>query len=343
MDLGDRKKAILRVLISDYIQTAEPVGSRTISKKPEIGISSATIRNEMADLEELGYLEQPHASAGRIPSDKAYRLYVDELMEIEALSDIDINNIKSILHLTAISELEKVIKRTTHLLSQITKYTSAILSPSAQRCTLKSLQLIKATQNDILAVVVTDTGLIKHVMIKVPKNIEANDLAKINNMLNDKLRNRTIEDINLSVISSIQHGMHGYDEMFNAIIPVLYESLSTNDSDVYLEGATNIFQYPEYNDMDRARNFLYLIEQKDIMFDIFSENSGNISISIGGENKNYEVKNCSIVKASYKLGNRTLGTVGVIGPTRMDYPRVIATLNCCTQTLNQILKTFNDE
>ena len=343
MDLGDRKKAILRVLISDYIQTAEPVGSRTISKKPEIGISSATIRNEMADLEELGYLEQPHASAGRVPSDKAYRLYVDELMGIEALSDVDVNNIKNILHLTAISELEKVIRRTTKLLSQITKYTSAILSPSAQRCTLKSLQLIKATQNDILAVVVTDTGLIKHVMIKVPKLIPADALIKINNMLNDKLRNRTIEDINLSVISSIQNEMHGYDEIFNSIIPVLYESLSTNDSDVYLEGATNIFKYPEYNDIDKARNFLYLIEQKDIMFDIFSENSGNISITIGGENKNDEVKNCSIVKASYKLGNRTLGTVGVIGPTRMDYPRVIATLNCCTQTLNQILKTFNDE
>lgn len=343
MELGERKKAILRAIISDYIQTAEPVGSRTISKKPEIGISSATIRNEMSDLEELGYLEQPHTSAGRVPSDKAYRLYVDELMEIGALSEKDVNYIKSILQLTAISELEKVIKRTTGLLSQITKYTSAILSPSVQRSTLKSLQLIQATQNDLLVVVVTDTGLIKHVMIKIPKTISIDVLAKINTMLNDKLKDRTIEDINLSVISCIQNEMHGYDEIFNAIIPVLYESLKSDDSDVYLEGATNIFQYPEYNDMGNAKKFLSLIEQKDIMFDIFSENPGNISISIGGENKNDEVKNCSIVKASYKLGDRTLGTIGVIGPTRMDYPKVIATLKCCTETLNQILKTFNDE
>ena len=157
-------------------------------KSLKLGISSATIRNEMADLEELGYLEQPHASAGRVPSDKAYRLYVDELMEIEELSAVDVNNIKNILHLTAISELEKVIKRTTRLLSQITKYTSAILSPSAQRCTLKSLQLIQATQTDLLAVVVTDTGLIKHVMIKIPRGITPEILVKINNMLNDKLR-----------------------------------------------------------------------------------------------------------------------------------------------------------
>jgi heat-inducible transcriptional repressor len=162
-------------------------------------------------------------------------------------------------------------------------------------------------------------------------------------MLNDKLRNRTIEDINLVVISSILNELHGYDEILNAIIPVLYESLKTDDSAVYLEGATNIFQYPEYNDMDKAKKFLSLIEQKDIMFDIFSENNGNISISIGEENKNDEVKKCSIVKASYKLGDRTLGTIGVIGPTRMNYPRVIATLKCCTETLNQILNTFNDE
>ena len=343
MELGDRKKAILSALIRDYILTAEPVGSRTISKRPEINISSATIRNEMSDLEELGYLEQPHTSAGRVPSDKAYRLYVDELMEIKPLSQEDINGIKNILQLTAINELEKVIKRTTRILSQITKYTSAILSPSVQRSTLKSLQLIQATQTDLLVVVVTDTGLIKHVMIKIPRGITPEILVKINNMLNDKLKDRTIEDINLSVISSIQNEMHGYDEIFNAIIPVLYESLKSDYSDVYLEGATNIFQYPEYNDMDKAKSFLSLIEQKDIMFDVFSENTGNISISIGTENKNDEVKKCSIVKASYKLGDRNLGTIGVIGPTRMDYPKVIATLKCCTDTLNQLLKTFNDE
>jgi heat-inducible transcriptional repressor len=248
-----------------------------------------------------------------------------------------------VLQLTAIGELEKVIKRATRLLSQITKYTTAILSPSVQGSTLKSLQLIQATQTDLLVVVVTDTGLIKHVMVKIPKSITPEILVKINNMLNTKLRNRTIEDIDLSVISSIQSEMNGYEEVFNAIIPVLYESLKTDDSDVYLDGATNIFQYPEYSDMDKAKSFLSLIEQKDIMMDIFSENTGSISISIGKENKKDEVKKCSIIKASYKFGDRNLGTIGVIGPTRMNYPKVIAALKCCTETLNDILNTFNDE
>lgn len=343
MDLGDRKKIILKALINDYIHTAEPVGSRTISKKPEITFSSATIRNEMADLEDLGYLEQPHTSAGRVPSDKAYRLYVDELMNEDVLKDEDINYIKNILQLRTLGELEKVIKRTTSLLSQITQYTSAIISPSVQHSTLKSLQLIEATPTDILAVVVTDTGLIKHVMIKVPRKISSEAMNKINRMLNDKLRNRTIEDINLSIISTIQHEMNGYDEIFNAIIPVLYESLKAEDTDVYLEGATNIFQYPEYSDMTNAKKFLSLIEQKDVMFDLLSSDTGNISISIGGENKNDDVKNYSIVKTTYKLGDKALGSIGVIGPTRMDYPKVIAALKCCTETLNTILKTFNDE
>jgi heat-inducible transcriptional repressor len=343
MELGERKKAILRAIINDYIQTAEPVGSRTISKKPEIKISSATIRNEMSDLEDLGYLEQPHTSAGRVPSDKAYRLYVDELMDVDVLSDADISYIKSMLQLTAINELEKVIKKTTSLISQITQYTSAILSPSVQRSALKSLQLIQASQHELLVVVVTDTSLIKHVMIKIPKPITTDTLTKINIMLNDKLRNRTIEEINLSVISSIQHEMHGYDEILSAIIPVLYESLKTDDSDVFMEGATNIFQYPEYSDMDSAKKFLTLLEQKDVMLELFSKNQGNLSISIGNENSNDEVKDCSIVKASYMFGDRAIGTIGVIGPKRMDYPKVIATLKCCSETLNQILKTFNDE
>lgn len=342
MDLGDRKKIILRALIDDYISTAEPVGSRTIAKKYDMGLSSATIRNEMADLEELGLLEQPHASAGRIPSDKGYRYYVNELMKIDKLSEDETGMIKSLLELTTINEMEKIVRRTARLLSQITNYTSAIIAPSVKRNTIKSIQLINATTSDLVAVIVTDSGIIKHTVIKLPRQIEESTIQRINNMLNEKIRGRAIEDINISIISSIQVGMKGYDEIFNAILPVIYDSLKEEDDNIVLEGAANIFNYPEYNDIEKAKDFLSMIEQKDMLSDLFTDKNEELSISIGEENVPKNVKNCSIVKATYKLGDKSLGTVGIIGPTRMNYSRVIAILNCFSTTLNEILKNTFD-
>lgn len=345
MDLGDRKRTILRAVIVDYIETAEPVGSRTIAKKYEMGLSSATIRNEMADLEELGYLEQPHTSAGRIPSDKGYRLFVNELMDIEQPSRDEIDFVRAILDNSTIDEIDKIIKRTTKLLSQITKYTSAVLSPSVKKSAVKSIQLVKISPTDIIAVIITDTGIIRHSKIKLPKPITSNILAFINRMLNEKLDGLTIEEIDLSVISSIHMEMGGYNEIFNAIIPVLEESLKSTDCDVFLEGTTNIFQYPEYNDLDKAKSFLSLLEHKDKLVDIFLERDGdrNLSVSIGKENEYEEIKNCSIVKASYKIGDKTVGKIGIIGPTRMNYAKVMGMLKYLADTLNDILKNPMDE
>lgn len=342
MDLGDRKKKILQAIINDYIQSAEPVGSRTIAKKYDMGLSSATIRNEMADLEELGFLEQPHTSAGRIPSDKGYRLYVDELMEIDRPSEDEIAFIKEILQLTTINEINKIMFRTAKLLSQITKLTSAVLSPSVNKSTVKSIQLIQVTPNDIVAVVLTDTGIFKNVVIKTPRPILRDTLQKISNMLNEKLAGLTVEEIDLSIISSIQSQMRGYTEIFNAVLPVLYESLKGIDCEVYLDGATNIFNYPEYTDNNKARDFISVVENRDIILDIFSDQDKNLSVSIGKENEFKEIKDYSIIKSSYKIGDKTVGTIGVIGPRRMNYARVMGTLNYLTQTLNSILKNSLD-
>lgn len=338
MNLGERKKTILRAIIDDYIQTGEPVGSRTIAKKYEMGVSSATIRNEMSDLEELGFLEQPHASAGRVPSDRGYRLYVDELMEIEYPTNEEIYAIKRIMQLETINEIEKIIERTTKLLSQVTKYTSAILSPSVTKSSVKSVQIMPVTLNDVIGIIVTDTGIVKHLLIKVPRPISSDTALRINNMLNDKLKGLTVEEIDLSVISTIQEEMYGYTEIFNAIIPALYESLKSEDCEVYLDGATNIFHYPEYNDIVKARDFISLIEKKNVMKDIFLEGDDTLIISIGKENFNDEVKNYSIVKTPYQIGGKTVGKIGVIGPTRMEYSRVIGVLKCFVNIINEILK-----
>ncbi|MDO6354484.1 heat-inducible transcriptional repressor HrcA [Caloramator sp. CAR-1] len=338
MDLGERKRYILKAIVDDYIETAEPVGSRTIAKKYEMGISSATIRNEMADLEELGYLEQPHTSAGRIPSDKGYRYYVDKLINIKDPTPEEASEIKNILQFATICEIDNIIKRTTKLLSEVTRYTAAVLSPSVKKSAVKSIQLVQVNDYDVLAIVVTDTAVIKHVLIKLPRRIDYDTLLKINNMLNEKLRNLTVEQIDLSVINQILMELRGYYEILNAIIPVLYDSLKSVDCDIYLEGTTNIFKYPEYNDINKAKNFLSLLERKETLIDIFSDDGENLKVSIGKENNNDEVRDCSIIRASYMVGNKVVGTIGVIGPTRMDYSKVIGILKFIADNLNDILR-----
>lgn len=343
MNLDHRKKKILKAVVSDYIKTGDPVGSRTIAKKYEMKLSPATIRNEMSDLEELGFLEQPHTSAGRIPSDRGYRTYVDELMETENITPQEENAIKSMLHIATVNEIDKIIKRTTRLLSEITQYTSAMLSPSVKKSTLKSIQLIQINSNDMVAIIITDTCLVKNIIIKLPRTIDSSTILKINNMLNEKLVGRTVENIDLSVISSIQREMNGYNEIFNAIIPALYECLKSTDQDVYLEGATNIFHYPEYNDVNKAKDFLSVVERKDMLIDLFSGDDSSIKITIGKENEFKEAKNFSVIKASYSIGGKEAGRIGIIGPKRMNYSKVIGILKFLTRTLNSTLSDSHDE
>lgn len=338
MDLGERKKRILHAIINDYIETAEPVGSRTIAKKYLTDISPATIRNEMADLEDLGLLEQPHTSAGRIPSDKGYRYYVDEIMEVKYPTPQEIERIKYMLQITTINEIDKIIKRTTKLLSDVTKYTSAVLTPSMKKSFIKSLQLIKVTDTDVVAVVVTDTGIIKNVVIKTPKKVTDSTIQKLNNILNEKLAGLSINDIGLSVISDIQNHMAEYSEIFSAVISVIYESLKEDNGEIYLDGTTNIFDYPEYDDKDRARSFLSLIENKELLAHMFSESSDNLCVSIGCENELDKAKDCSIVKATYNIADKNIGTIGIIGPKRMDYPKVVGVLKSISCILTEIFE-----
>lgn len=341
MDLDERKRHILKALINDYINTAEPVGSRTIAKRYGLGISSATIRNEMADLEDMGYLEQPHTSAGRVPSDKGYRVYVDYLMGTEKLSDEEMEFIKKSICSIAVGEVDRIVRETTKILSMLTNYTTMVMAPQTKNSMVKHIQLISMDSNHVIAVVVTNLGVVNSSSITLSQPIDSSKLEKINNILNDKLKGLTIEEINLGVISEIQNSVTGYSEIFNEIIPILYESLKNRKKgEIYLEGSSNIFNYPEYNEIDKAKQFLTVLDKKDLLCNLLSYDVDTIKISIGHENEYDEISDCSIITSSYKVGNKVVGSIGIIGPTRMYYSKVMAILEYFTSYLNDILTNY---
>lgn len=340
MEMDERKIRILQAIINDYIDTAEPVGSRTIAKKYDLGVSSATIRNEMADLEEMGYLEQLHSSSGRKPSDKGYRLYVDKLMRVQSLSQLEVNAIKAHMISSAIYEMDRIIKEATTILAELTGLTSIVKSPSVKKSSIRAIQLINIDGTSILSVIITDSGIIKNNIIRLKKAVNVETLVKLSNVLNSRLINLTVEEINLEVINNLKNDLKGYDDIFNAIIPALYEGLNNIDaSEIYMEGTTNIFNFPEFNDIQKAKSFLSLVDNKD-KIKILINNSDNIAIKIGEENFLEDAKDCTVISAVYKLGSRPLGTIGVIGPTRMPYSKVISILGGIVKEIN---KAINDK
>lgn len=343
MEMDERKIKILQAIIGDYITTGDPVGSRTIAKKYNLGISSATIRNEMADLEEMGYIEQLHTSSGRKPSDKGYRLYVDKLMNITDLSPKEEFLIKNRMLDVAIYELDKVLKEMTILLSQLTNLACVVKAPSVNKSHIKMIQLLKMDSYNTLLIIVTDNGVIKNNVIKVKKSVTSDNLNKLSKILTFKLENKSVEEIDLYVINEIKKDLAGYEDVFNAIIPALYESLKEADnSEIYSAGITNILEYPEYNNIQKAKEFLTLINDKEKLKGLLNNNK-NISISIGTENKLEDAKNCSVVSAVYKLGNVPLGSIAVIGPTRMPYSKVVSILSKMVNEVNSSLIDVYDK
>lgn len=339
MIIDDRKIKILQAIINDYIRTGDPVGSRTISKNYNLGIGSATIRNEMADLEDMGYLEQPHASAGRIPSSKGYRLYVDKLMDNQRLTVEEDLKIKQYIIDSAMLEVDKIVKQTSALLSELTKLTCVIESPSVKKSFVKSIQLIKIDDYNLVSVFLTDTGLIKNHIMKLNSRVpQIETLMQINQVINNRLVNLSIEEINLEVINNLKKDLGEYEEIFNAILPVLYETLNASESsEVFMEGTTNIFNYAEYNDIDKAKEILSLFNDKESLMDLFNPQE-NITISIGDENYRKQAKDCSIISAEYSFRDRPIGKIGLIGPRRINYSKVITIMSEVIKELNNMLK-----
>lgn len=340
-NIDSRKIKILQAIIQDYIITGEPVGSRTIAKKYDLGVSSATIRNEMSDLEEMGLIEQLHTSSGRIPSDMGYRLYVDKLIKLSTLTPEEEIKIKNQLITEALYEVDEIVKKSIELLSELTNLTCIVKTTYPRNSYIRLIQLLNVDKNNILAVIITQNGIINNNVIKVNKDISNDVLQKLSNFLNEKLYNLTIQDINLEVINELKHGLTGYEDIFDAIITALYETLNKSDnSEIYCKGATNIFNYPEYNDIEKARQFLALLDNKKVLNELLKQEENliqygtNVSISIGRENLIKDAQDCSVLSANYSFKNQILGTIGVIGPTRMQYSKTISLLTQFVRILN---------
>lgn len=339
--LDERKLKVLYAIINSYILSAEPIGSRTISKHYDLGVSSATIRNEMSDLEELGLLNKPHSSAGRIPSDKAYRLYVDSLMKLEKFKlDKERNEkIKAIL-LNKSNELDHLLQTSARVISEITNYTALAISPQFKMSKVKHIQLIPIDSNQILLIIVNESDVVKNSIFKVDHPINHNQLNTISNFLNATLKGMSFGQMNQMIGPEIFKEIYEYRDILDKIIPILNKSAEDNENaEVYYEGITRILSYPEYKDIDKAKSVISFLENKNLLLEMILDNSfsHDINIVIGNENNYSELKESSIITATYKLGDQTIGKIGVIGPTRMNYIKIIDTLKLFSFNITEII------
>ncbi len=340
MELDERKKKILKAIIANYLETGEPVGSRTISKytDTDLSLSSATIRNEMADLEEMGYIVQPHTSAGRIPTDKGYRFYVDSLME----EKVDVEEEKSSL-LERVDRMELLLKQVAKVLACNTNYATMVTAPKYSK-TVKFIQLSKVDADNLLAVIVVDGNIIKNKMIGVNTELDNEDVLKFNILLNTFLQGASLEDINLEMIQMMKTQSGEYapilEDIFSGIVDAIHDA---NELEIYTSGATNILKYPELGDISKTSELLEKFEDKSELSHLIEETTNKadgtgIQVYIGEEAPVQDMKDCSIVTATYKMPEGAEGTIGILGPKRMDYKKVVSTLKNLTIELDEIFK-----
>lgn len=340
MKLDERKQKILLAIVHDYIATAEPVGSRTIAKKFKIGVSPATIRNEMADLEEQGYIEQPHTSAGRVPSEQGYRYYVDYLMKKYDLTAEEECLIRSEFDMK-VKDIGQIIQKTGQLLSQLTHYTAMVLTPSIKPSSFKHIQLISMHPTQAMVVVVMDNGTLHHRMIDVSENISIEDMETISRVLNAKLRGLTNEKIKRTLIKEIYLELAKHKQILDLAMELLEESLTAKSEDkIYLGGVFNMLNQPEFHNVEKVKTLLSILEQEELLYGLMvgDEQSEGVTVRIGGEIKNKDIKECSVVTAAYSVAGRRIGTMGVLGPTRMEYAKVISVVDFMTKSLSQVLE-----
>ena len=338
--LNERKLTILKAIIQNYLETGEPVGSRTLSKIPELNLSSATIRNEMADLEDLGYIFQPHTSAGRIPSDKGYRLYVDMLMEEK---EQEITELKNTM-LEKTDKVEQVLKQAARVLAVNTNYATMVSAPVNSRNRLKFIQLSQVDEEQIVAVIVMGGNVIKNKIIEVGESLSNENLLKLNMLLNTTLNGMSIDQITLGLIARLKEQAGIHSQVIGDVLDAVAEIIHVDDDmEIYTSGATNIFKYPELSDSEKASELISTFEEKRSLASLMGEEEANpdehgIQVYIGNETPVPTMKDCSVVTASYELGDGMYGRIGIVGPKRMDYDKVVGVLKNLTQQLDEIFK-----
>ena len=345
MELDDRKITILKAIIKTYLETGEPVGSRTISKYSDLKLSSATIRNEMSDLEEMGFIIQHHTSAGRIPSDRGYRFYVDQIMQEK---DNEVTEMKELM-IQRVGRVELMLKKMAQVLAANTNYAAMISGPQYHQNKLKFIQLSRVDVHKLLVVTVVEGNIVKNTIVSIQDPVSDEELLNLNIMLNSSLNGLTIEEINLGVISKLKEQAGPHSQVVDLVLNEVADAIKADEEDlqIYTSGATNIFKYPELSDGEKASSLLSTLERKELLQDLImdvnsseNENETGIQVYIGDEMPVQSMKDCSVVTANYELGEGLRGTIGIIGPKRMDYEKVVKTLK---NLMTQLDDTFKNE
>lgn len=344
MELDERKKQILGAVIESYIETAEPVGSRTIAKIGNLNVSSATIRNEMADLEEMGLLVQPHASAGRVPSSLGYRVYVDKLMKRYELSTRELDKMHSLMQLK-INDIDSMVQEIANIYSKLTNYTVIGFSPGSNQGYIKDFHMVPIDERSALLIVVTDKNVVKNKKIEFANEIDAQEALRLSDMLNEKLVGLTADKINLSTITDIQGSMREHSNTLMTILDFVNECIeSLDDSEVFTKGVTNLLNFPEYSDVQKAKQLLEFLDNKNnVHRAVALGEDKKVKIIIGDENDVVELQNCSVILSPYRAGNNGYGIIGLVGPTRMDYSKAVSNIQFLTQQFESLSDTEGGE
>ena len=350
MDMSERKLQILQAIIMNYLETSEPVGSRTISRRFPMGISSATIRNEMSDLEELGLIEQPHTSAGRIPSSKGYRLYVDQLMERDQMNQEQAMVLKGILKEKTI-QLDSMLREIGDLLAALTKYTAIVTMPQFKKAKLKHVQLIPLDQKSVILVLVTDGNIVRNHVIPISHPLRQEELYQLSDVLNENLSGLAVSEMNLPLIQKIKRECRVEADMMDSLLDAISDTMQyADDVDVFTSGTTNMLNFPEFSDIARARALMEFFQQKDQVLHLLDNSdvadltdsnhagSNGLRIRIGTENQIEQLHDCSIVTATYHYNNRSIGSISVVGPMRMDYDKVVSALEYLTKDFPKLFE-----
>lgn len=335
--LTDRQLLILQVIIEDFIQSAQPVGSRSLSKKEEITFSSATIRNEMSDLEELGFIEKTHTSSGRVPSERGYRYYVDHLLSPQALKQNELRMLKSV-YAERIYELEKVVQKSAKILSELTNYTAIVLGPKVKDHKLKKIEIVPLNKETAIAIIITDTGHVENKLISLPSSIDINEMEKMVNILNERLTGVPIVDLKNKIYKEVAILLKQHIRNYESLVAMLAESFTAKEpAKLFFGGKTNMLRQPEFHDIEKVHSLLSLIEQEQGFYDLIKQNSRGITVKIGRENENSALEDCSLITATYSVGEDQVGTLAILGPTRMQYSRVISLLSAFSNDLTTLL------
>ncbi|MEE0773254.1 MAG: heat-inducible transcriptional repressor HrcA [Anaerovoracaceae bacterium] len=336
MDLSERKLKILQAIIADFIKNAEPVGSRTLSKNYALGISPATIRNEMSDLEEMGYLTHPHTSSGRVPSEKAYRLYVNQMMNKHELTMEQKTSIAEQLH-DSVNELEKMVQQAAHVLSEITNLTAFALTPRKEQDTLKYINLLPVDEYTVVLMLVSESGKVSNKTVRFDRSVSEETLRILAKTMTYNYRGKTLsEALTQDIIDDVQTDAEAMGVLERTIKPSFIRTLEDMlNVNLYMDGLTNIFSLPEYNDLDKARLFLEMVNRKEDFTRNLINRENGVIITIGNENHDERLNDCSVITATYHVDGKLLGKIGVIGPTRMQYGKVTSVVEYLTDNISK--------